>query len=126
MKRHVESDGSETLPMNSRSRVLGQYDKSELTRAPRRSKSLCRDDRLPTRGDGKSHGPSRTYPSGHGPCDPKSHRTQMPMLDGQTDSLADVTTLKGGKAAVSRAGVGDADAHYDCDDEEVVLRSFTW
>ena len=122
MERQAESDGSGTLPMRSRSRVLGQNDKSELTRAPRRSKSLSRDDRLPTRGDGKSHGPSRAYPSGHGPCDPKSHRT-LPMRDRQTDSLADVTTLKGGKAAVSRrAGAGDADA--DCD-EEVVLRSFT-
>ena len=118
MERHVESDGSGTLPMRSRSRVLGQNDMSELTRAPRRSKSLSRDDRLPTRGDGKSHGPSRANPSGHGPSDPKSHRT-LPTRDGQTDSSTDITTPKGGKAFVSRVG---ADADYY---EEVELRSFT-
>jgi hypothetical protein len=99
MERYVESNGSGTLPMRTRGRVLGRNDMSERTRAPRRSKSLGRDDRLPcdnSGDDAKFHGPRRAIPNGPDSRVQRSHRTE-PKRGGQTDCLAGVAP-KSGKA----------------------------
>ena len=107
MERHVEPNGSGTLPMRTRGRVLGRNDMSERTRAPRRSTSLGRGDRFPQ----DFPDPRRAIPNGPDPRAQRSNRTES-RRDGQTGDFAGVAP-EGGKAVAS------------CSKGEPASRSFT-